>query len=165
MRGSLPNQFCGSGQGIRRHSGVLWNYGVLGPVMRAVREQSQFAVKCEAARMRISSSKSEALLRWSVFLGSGRRSWPYYLASLFTSEGKMKQEITRGIGATSAVMWTRHRSIMVIYLSLFCSYSHLWSQALDIDRKNKIAGTSGLNELFLQGVSATQKELDVEPLL
>ncbi|KAI3376783.1 hypothetical protein L3Q82_000382 [Scortum barcoo] len=71
----------------------------------------QFAAECEAAGMRISTSKSEAMV-----LDQKRVVCPLrvggvpqleefkYLGVLFTSEGKMEREIDRRIGAASAVM-------------------------------------------------------------
>ncbi|TWW61031.1 hypothetical protein D4764_05G0011210 [Takifugu flavidus] len=118
--------------------GVLQEYGMSGPLLRAVfslydqfqslvriagsksnsfpdllfaddvvllvlsardlqRSLDRFAAACEAAEMRISTSKSEAM----------------YFGVLFTSEGRMEQEIDRRIGAASAVIRTLHRSIVV----------------------------------------------------
>ncbi|KAI3377134.1 hypothetical protein L3Q82_000326 [Scortum barcoo] len=65
----------------------------------------RFAAECEAAGMRISTSKSEAM----VLSGWVERSCLKWRSSsisgvLFTSEGKMEREIDRRIGAASAVM-------------------------------------------------------------
>ncbi|KAI3375956.1 hypothetical protein L3Q82_016374 [Scortum barcoo] len=122
--------------------GVLREYGVRGPLLRAVRslyDQSRslvriagndvvllasssqdlqhvlerFAAECEAAGMRISTSKSEAMVldwkRVACPLRVGGEVLPQveefkYLGVLFTSEGKMEREIDRRIGAASAVM-------------------------------------------------------------
>ncbi|TWW53801.1 hypothetical protein D4764_0263840 [Takifugu flavidus] len=81
----------------------------------------RFAAACEAAGMKISTSKSEAMVlnrkKWSAFSGSRRRSAPVeefkYLGVLFTSERRMEREIDRRIGAASAVMRTLHRSVVV----------------------------------------------------
>uniref|UniRef100_A0A8C6L8D1 Reverse transcriptase domain-containing protein n=1 Tax=Nothobranchius furzeri TaxID=105023 RepID=A0A8C6L8D1_NOTFU len=82
----------------------------------------RFAAECEAAGMRISSSKSETMV-----LIRKREEWLLqvrdevlpqveefkYLGVLFTSEGKLEREIDRRIGATSAVMWALYRSVVV----------------------------------------------------
>ncbi|KAI3354970.1 hypothetical protein L3Q82_004762 [Scortum barcoo] len=167
-----PHVLCGSGEGIRPcpswySVGVLREYGVRGPLLRAVRSlydrsrslvriagrflrRSQgpegvrfgnhrissllfaddvvlmassgqdlqhvlerFAAECEAAGMRISTSKSEAMVldrkRVACPLQVGGEVLPQveefkYLGVLFTSEGKMEREIDRRIGAASAVM-------------------------------------------------------------
>ncbi|KAI3351127.1 hypothetical protein L3Q82_005606 [Scortum barcoo] len=73
----------------------------------------RFAAECEAAGMRISTSKSEAMVldrkRVACPLRVGGEVLPQveefkYLGVLFTSEGKMEREIDRRIGAASAVM-------------------------------------------------------------
>ncbi|KAI3376803.1 hypothetical protein L3Q82_000089 [Scortum barcoo] len=79
----------------------------------------RFAAECEAAGMRISTSKSEAMVldrkRVACPLRVGGEVLPQveefkYLGVLFTSEGKMEREIDRRIGAASAVMRKRKRS-------------------------------------------------------
>ncbi|TWW73381.1 hypothetical protein D4764_15G0007750 [Takifugu flavidus] len=122
--------------------GVLREYGVSGPLIRAVRSlydrcQSlvriagndvvllassardlqlsldRFAAACEAAGMKISTSKSEAMVlnrkKVECLLRVKEEILPQveefkYLGVLFTSEGRMEQEIDRQIGAASAVM-------------------------------------------------------------
>ncbi|KAI3373515.1 hypothetical protein L3Q82_022114 [Scortum barcoo] len=73
----------------------------------------RFAAECEAAGMRISTSKSEAMVldrkRVVCPLRVSGEVLPQveefkYLGVLFTSEGKMEREIDRRIGAASAVM-------------------------------------------------------------
>ncbi|KAM4713090.1 adhesion G-protein coupled receptor F1-like [Anableps anableps] len=73
----------------------------------------QFAAKCEAARMKISASKSETIVlcrkRVAYLLWVGEEVLPQvekfrYLGVLFTNEGKIKREMDRRIGAASAVM-------------------------------------------------------------
>ncbi|KAI3353859.1 hypothetical protein L3Q82_004862 [Scortum barcoo] len=68
----------------------------------------RFAAECEAAGMRISTSKSEAMvLSWKRVdcpLWVGEEFLPQvedfkYLGVLFTSEGKMEREMDRWIGA------------------------------------------------------------------
>ncbi|TWW53743.1 hypothetical protein D4764_0109230 [Takifugu flavidus] len=164
--------------------GVLREYGVSGPLIRAVcshdRCQSlvriagiawigsllfaddvvllassardlqlsldRFTAACEAAGMKISTSKSEAMVlnrkKVECFLRVKEEILPQveefkYLGILFTSEGRMEREIDRRIGAASAVMRTLHRSVVVKRAELkgkalnlpvdLRSYPHLWS--------------------------------------
>ena len=81
-----------------------------------------FAAECETEGIRISTSKSEAMvLSWKRVdcpLQVGGESLLQveefkYLGVLFTSEGKMEREIDRRIGAASAVMRTLRQSIVV----------------------------------------------------
>uniref|UniRef100_A0A8C6NQZ4 Reverse transcriptase domain-containing protein n=1 Tax=Nothobranchius furzeri TaxID=105023 RepID=A0A8C6NQZ4_NOTFU len=82
----------------------------------------RFAAECEAAGMRISSSKSETmvlirkrvecLLRVRDEVLSQVEEFKY-LGVLFTSEGKLECEIDRWIGAASAVMRALYRSVVV----------------------------------------------------
>ncbi|TWW77409.1 hypothetical protein D4764_12G0007990 [Takifugu flavidus] len=73
----------------------------------------QFATECEAAGMRISTSKSESMVlarkKVECLLRVGEEVLLQvevfkYLGILFTSEGSMEREIDRRIGAASAVM-------------------------------------------------------------
>ncbi|KAI3376987.1 hypothetical protein L3Q82_000034 [Scortum barcoo] len=82
----------------------------------------RFAAECEAAGMRISTSKSEAMVldrkRVACPLRVGGEILPQveefkYLGVLFTSEGKMEREIDRRIGAASAVMRSVYRTVVV----------------------------------------------------
>uniref|UniRef100_A0A8C6NUK4 Reverse transcriptase domain-containing protein n=1 Tax=Nothobranchius furzeri TaxID=105023 RepID=A0A8C6NUK4_NOTFU len=75
----------------------------------------RFMAKCEAAGMRISTSKSETMVldweRVACQLRVGREVLPQveefkYLGVLFTSEGRRDREINRHIGSASAVMRT-----------------------------------------------------------
>ncbi|KAI3374678.1 hypothetical protein L3Q82_021250 [Scortum barcoo] len=121
--------------------GVLREYGVRGPLLRRLfgslydRSRSLVALpapgpsacagavcsrKCEAAGMRISTSKSEAMVldrkRVACPLRVGGEVLPQveefkYLGVLFTSEGKMEREIDRRIGAASAVMRSVYRTV------------------------------------------------------
>ena len=110
----------------------------------------RFAAKCEAAGMKISTSKSETMVLSRKMVACplriGDEVLPQveefkYLGVLFTSEGRMEREIDRRIGAASAVMRTLHRSVVVkrelsrkaklsIYQSIFVptlTYGHeLW---------------------------------------
>ncbi|TWW66958.1 hypothetical protein D4764_20G0009900, partial [Takifugu flavidus] len=159
--------------------GVLREYGVSGPLIRAVhslyvrcqslvhiagndvvllassacdlqRSLDRLAAACEAAGMKISTSKSEAMVlnrkKVECLLRVKEEILPQveefkYLGVLFTSEGRMEQDIDRRIGAASAVMRTLHWSIVVkrelshkakllIYQSIFVptlTYGHeLW---------------------------------------
>ncbi|TWW59961.1 R2 Retrovirus-related Pol polyprotein from type I retrotransposable element [Takifugu flavidus] len=76
------------------------------------------AAACEAAGMRISTSKSEAMVlnrkKVECLLRVKEEILPQveeYLGVLFTSEGRMEREIDRRIDAASAVMRTLHRSV------------------------------------------------------
>ncbi|KAK3539329.1 hypothetical protein QTP70_001214 [Hemibagrus guttatus] len=82
----------------------------------------RFAAECEAAGMRVSTSKSEAMVldRKKVIctLQVGGEVLPLveefkYLGVLFTSEGRMDREIDRRIGAVAAVMRSMYRSVVV----------------------------------------------------
>ncbi|KAI3365316.1 hypothetical protein L3Q82_010406, partial [Scortum barcoo] len=114
----------------------------------------RFAAECEAAGMRISTSKSEAMVldrkRVACPLRVGGEVLPQveefkYLGVLFTSEGKMEREIDRRIGAASAVMRSVYRTVVVkkelsrkvklsIYRSIYVptlTYGHeLWGEKL-----------------------------------
>ncbi|KAK3568587.1 hypothetical protein QTP86_009401 [Hemibagrus guttatus] len=109
------------------------------------RALGHFPAECEVAGMRISTSKSEAMvLDWkkvAFTLQVGGEFLPQveefkYLGVLFTSEGRMDREIDRWIGAAAAVMWSMYQSVLVkkelrgealdLPVNLR-SYSHLWS--------------------------------------
>ncbi|KAK3546829.1 hypothetical protein QTP86_003072 [Hemibagrus guttatus] len=121
---------------------VLWEYGVRGPLLRAVRSLynrsrslvliascldlqhalGRFAAECEAAGMRVSTSKSEAMVldrkKVACTLQVGGELLSQvgeckYLGVLFTSEGRMDCEIDRRIGAAAAVMRSMYRSVVV----------------------------------------------------
>ncbi|KAK3554501.1 hypothetical protein QTP70_024406, partial [Hemibagrus guttatus] len=130
---------------------VLWEYGVRGPLLRAVRSLysrsrslvriasydvvlwapssldlqhalGHFAAECEAAGMRVSTSKSEAMVldrkKVACTLQVGGEVLSQveefkYLGVLFTSEGRMDCEIDRRIGAAAAVMRSMYRSVVV----------------------------------------------------
>ncbi|KAI3356938.1 hypothetical protein L3Q82_003580 [Scortum barcoo] len=133
----------------------------------------RFAAECEAAGMRISTSKSEAMVldrkRVACPLRVGGEVLPQveefkYLGVLFTSEGKMEREIDRRIGAASAVMRSVYRTVVVkkelsrkaklsIYRSIYVptlTYGHeLW--VMTERTRSRIADTSGRNEFPPQG--------------
>ncbi|KAK3535008.1 hypothetical protein QTP70_001967 [Hemibagrus guttatus] len=82
----------------------------------------RFAAECEAAGMRVSTSKSEAMVldRKKVVctLQVGGEVLPQveefkYLGVLFTSEERMDREIDRRIGAAAAVMQSMYWSVVV----------------------------------------------------
>ncbi|CAM4611183.1 unnamed protein product [Leuciscus chuanchicus] len=194
---------------------VLREYGVRGPLLRAVRslyDQSRslvriagnqdlqhalgrFAAECEAAGMRISISKSEAMvLSWKRVacpLQVGGEFLPQVeefknLGVLFTSEGRMEWEIDRRIGAASAVMRSMYRSVVVkkelsrkaklsIYQSIYVptlTYGHeLWVMTERIRSRIQAAEMSFLRRVAGRSLrdrvrsSVTWEELRVEPLL
>ncbi|KAI3374830.1 hypothetical protein L3Q82_021372 [Scortum barcoo] len=106
-----------SGFGNHRISSLLFADDVVlmassGQDLQHVLER--FAAECEAAGMRISTSKSEAMVldrkRVACPLQVGGEVLPQveefkYLGVLFTSEGKIEREIDRRIGAASAVSY------------------------------------------------------------
>ncbi|KAK3518362.1 hypothetical protein QTP86_018292, partial [Hemibagrus guttatus] len=82
----------------------------------------RFAAECEAAGMRVSTSKSEAMVldrkKVTCTLQVGGEVLPQveefkYLGVLFTSEGRMDHEIDRWIGAAAAVMRSMYQSVEV----------------------------------------------------
>ncbi|TWW66772.1 hypothetical protein D4764_20G0008040 [Takifugu flavidus] len=76
---------------------------LLAPLSRDLQQMlGRFATECEAAGMRISTSKSKSMVEEFK-----------YLRILFTSEGRMEREIDRRIGAASAVMHALNRSVVV----------------------------------------------------
>lgn len=82
--------------------------------------QGEFAAECKAAKMRLGTSKSEAIVRKMVVcpLQVGEQFLPQmeelnYLGVLFTSEGKMECEVDRQIDAEAAVMWSLCWSFLV----------------------------------------------------
>ena len=106
-----------------------------------------FAVQCEAAGMRISTSKSEAMVlnrkNVACSLRVGGELLPQveefkYLGVLFTSEGRMERETDRPIDAAAAVLRLLYQSVVVkrelsrkaklsIYLSIYVptlTYGH-----------------------------------------
>ena len=81
----------------------------------------RFAAEGEAAGMRISTSKSEAMVLsrkpMDCLLRVGNESLPQvkefkYLGVLFASEGTMEREIGRRIGAAGAVLHSLHRTVV-----------------------------------------------------
>ena len=145
----------------------------------------RFAPEFEAARMRISTSKSKSMVlnrkRVECTLRVGDEFLPQveefkYLGVLFTSEGRMEREIDRRIGAASAVMRTLHGSIVVkIYQSIYVpalTYGHeLWVmtertrsrvQAAEMSFLRRVAGLCLRDRVRS---SVIREELGVDPLL
>uniref|UniRef100_A0A8C9VV72 ribonuclease H n=1 Tax=Scleropages formosus TaxID=113540 RepID=A0A8C9VV72_SCLFO len=155
----------------------------------------KFAAECEAAGMRISTSKSETtVLSWKKVdcpLRVRGELLPQveefkYLGVLFTSEGKMERQVDRRIGAASAVTRSLYRSVVVkkelsrkaklsIYRSIYVptlTYGHeRW-----IMTERMRSRIQGAEMSFLRRVpgrtlrdrvrsSVTREELGVEPLL
>ncbi|KAK3557745.1 hypothetical protein QTP86_000302 [Hemibagrus guttatus] len=194
---------------------VLWEYGVRGPLLRAVRSLynrsrslvriascldlqhalGHFAAECEAAGMRVSTSKSEAMVldrkKVACTLQVGGEVLPQveefkYLGVLFTSEGRVDREIDRWIGAAAAVMRSMYRSVVVkkelsrkaklsIYQSIYAptlTYGHeLWIMTKRVRSRIQAAEMSFLRRVAGCSLrdrvrsSVTREELGVEPLL
>ncbi|KAK3506157.1 hypothetical protein QTP70_018390, partial [Hemibagrus guttatus] len=194
---------------------VLWEYGVRGPLLRAVRSLynrsrslvliascldlqhalGRFAAVCEAAGMRVSTSKSEAMVldrkKVACTLQVGGEVLPQveefkYLRVLFTSEGRMDREIDRRIGAAAAVMRSMYRSVVVkkelsqkvkllIYQSIYAptlTYGHeLWVMTERVRSRIQAAEISFLRRVAGHSLRdrvrsyVTREELGVEPLL
>ncbi len=155
----------------------------------------RFSAECEAVGMRISASKSEAMVlsrkRVACPLQVGGVLLPQveefkYLGVLFTSEGRMEREIDRRIGAASAVMRSMYRSVVVkkelsrkaklsIYRSIYVptlTYGHeLWVMTERTRSRIQAAEMSFLRRVAGRSLrdrvrsSVTREELRVEPLL
>ncbi|KAK0146684.1 Craniofacial development protein 2 [Merluccius polli] len=155
----------------------------------------RFAAECEAAGMRISTSKSESMVlnrkRVECTLRVGDEILPQveefkYLGVLFTSEGRMEREIDRRIGAASAVMRTLHRSVVVkrelsrkaklsMYQSIYVpalTYGHeLWVMTERTRSRVQAAEMSFLRRVAGLSLrdrvrsSVIREELGVDPLL
>ncbi|XP_055016887.1 AP-5 complex subunit sigma-1 isoform X2 [Boleophthalmus pectinirostris] len=154
----------------------------------------RFAAECEEAGMKISSSKSEAMVlnrkKVACPLRVGGESLPQveefkYLGVLFTSEGRMEREIDRWIGAASAVMWSLYRTVvkrelsrkakLSIYRSIYVptlTYGHeLWVETERTRSRIQAAEMSFLRRVAGRSLrdrvrsSVTREELGVEPLL
>ena len=155
----------------------------------------RFAAECEAVGMRVSTSKSEAMVlcRKTVecSLRVGSELLPQakefkYLGVLFTSEGKMEREMDRRIGAASAVMRALYRSVVVkkelsrkaklsIYRSIYLptlTYGHeLWvvtertRSRIQAAEMSFLRRVAGLSLRDRVRSSDIRRELGVEPLL
>ncbi|KAK3543057.1 hypothetical protein QTP70_010553 [Hemibagrus guttatus] len=154
-----------------------------------------FAAECEAAGMRVSTSKSEATVldrkKVACTLQVGGEVLPQveefkYLGVLFTSEGRMDREIDRQIGAAAAVMRSMYWSVVVkkelsqkaklsIYQSIYVptlTYGHeLWVMTESVRSRIQAAKMSFLHRVPGRSLrdrvrsSVTREELGVEPLL
>ncbi|KAK3517257.1 hypothetical protein QTP70_001616, partial [Hemibagrus guttatus] len=154
-----------------------------------------FSAECEAAGMRVSTSKSEAMVldrkKVACTLQLGGEVLPQveefkYLGVLFTSEGRMDREIDRRIGAAAAVMRSMYRSVVVkkelswkaklsIYQSIYVTtltYGHeLWVMTERVRSRIQAAEMSFLLRVAGHSLrdrvrsSVTREELGVEPLL
>uniref|UniRef100_A0A8C6PHS8 Reverse transcriptase domain-containing protein n=1 Tax=Nothobranchius furzeri TaxID=105023 RepID=A0A8C6PHS8_NOTFU len=155
----------------------------------------RFAAECEAAGMRISSSKSETMVliwkRVECLFRVGDEVLPQvvefkYLWVLFTSEGKLEREIDRRIGAASAVMQVLYRSAVMkrelsqkaklsIYQSVYVptlTYCHeLWVVTERTRSRIQVAEISFLRRMVGLSLgdrvrsSVIQEGLGVDPLL
>ncbi|KAK3574348.1 hypothetical protein QTP86_005151 [Hemibagrus guttatus] len=155
----------------------------------------RFAAECEAAGMKVSTSKSEAMVldqkKVACTLQVGGEVLPQveefkYLGVLFTSEGRMDREIDRQIGAAAAIMRSMYRSVVVkkelsrkakllIYQSIYIptlTYGHeLWVMAEGVRSWIQVAEMSFLCWVVRRSLrdrvrsSVTREELGVEPLL
>uniref|UniRef100_A0A8C6NIQ5 Reverse transcriptase domain-containing protein n=1 Tax=Nothobranchius furzeri TaxID=105023 RepID=A0A8C6NIQ5_NOTFU len=155
----------------------------------------RFAAECEAAGMRISSSKSETMVlirkRVECLLRVRDEVLPQveefkYLGVLFTSEGKLEREIDGRIGAASAVMRALYRSVVVkrelsqkakllIYRSIFVptlTYGHeLWvvtertRSQIQAAEMSFLRRVAGLSLRDRVRSSVIQEGLGVDPLL
>ncbi|KAK3553774.1 hypothetical protein QTP70_009300 [Hemibagrus guttatus] len=155
----------------------------------------RFAAECEEAGMRVSTSKSEAMVlarkKVACTLQVGGEVLPQveqfkYLGVLFTSEGRMDREIDRRIGAAAAVMRSMYRSVVVkkelsrkaklsIYQSIYVptlTYGHeLWVMTERVRSRIQAAEMSFLCRVAERSLrdrvrsSVTREELGVEPLL
>ncbi|KAK3565397.1 hypothetical protein QTP86_007934 [Hemibagrus guttatus] len=155
----------------------------------------RFAAECKAAGMRVSTSKSEAMVldrkKVACTLQVGGEVLPQveefkYLGVLFTSEGRMDREIDRRIGAAAAVMRSMYRSVVVkkelsqkaklsIYQSIYVptlTYGHeLWVMTERVRSRIQAAEMSFLCRVAGRSLrdrvrsSVTREELGVEPLL
>uniref|UniRef100_A0A3P9I175 Reverse transcriptase domain-containing protein n=1 Tax=Oryzias latipes TaxID=8090 RepID=A0A3P9I175_ORYLA len=159
------------------------------------RALGRFAAECEAAGMRVSTAKSEAMVldrrKVACHLSVGGVSLPQveefkYLGVLFTSEGRSEREIGRRIGVASVVMRSLYRSVVVkrelsrkaklsIYRSIYVpvlTYGHeLWVMTERTRSRIQAAEMSFLRRVAGRSLrdrvrsSATRGELGVEPLL
>ncbi|KAK3544073.1 hypothetical protein QTP86_001044 [Hemibagrus guttatus] len=150
----------------------------------------RFAAECEAAGMRVSTSKSEAMVldlkKVACTLQVEGEVLPQveefkYLGVLFTSEGRMDYEIDRRIGAVAAVMRSMYRSVVVkkelsrkaklsIYQSIYVptlTYGHeLWVMTERVRSRIQAAEMSCLRRVVGRSLrdrvrsSVTREELE-----
>ncbi|TWW73564.1 hypothetical protein D4764_15G0009580 [Takifugu flavidus] len=164
--------------------GVLREYGVEGPLIRAIQSLYQRS----RSLVRIAGCKSDSF-PVECLLRVGEEVLPQveefkYLGILFTNEGRMEREIDRRIGAASAVMQALNRSVMVkkelsrkaklsIYWSIYVlTYGHqCWVmtertrsriQAAEMSFLRRVAGLSLRDRVRSSDI---REGLGVEPLL
>ncbi|KAK3565347.1 hypothetical protein QTP86_007134 [Hemibagrus guttatus] len=155
----------------------------------------RFAAECEAAGMRVNTSKSEAMVldrkKVACTLQVGGEVLPQveefkYLGVLFTSDGRMESEIDRRTSAAAAVMRSMYRSVVVkeelsrkaklsIYQSIYVptlTYGHeLCVMTERVRSWIQVAEMSFLRRVARSSLrdrvrsSVTQEELGVDPLL
>ncbi|KAK3549179.1 hypothetical protein QTP70_033971 [Hemibagrus guttatus] len=143
----------------------------------------RFAAECEAAGMRVSTSKSEAMVldqkKVACTLQVGGEVIPQveefkYLGVLFMSEGRMDREIDRRIGAAAAVMRSMYRTVVVkkelsrkaklsIYQSIYVptlTYGHeLWVMTERVRFRIQAAEMSFLRRVAGRSLRDRDKEL------
>ncbi|KAK3528887.1 hypothetical protein QTP70_012061 [Hemibagrus guttatus] len=131
----------------------------------------RFAAECEAAGMRVSTSKSEAMVlerkKVACTLQVGGEVLPQveefkYLGVLFTSEGRMDREIDRRIGAAAAVMRSMYRSVVVKKELSQKAKLSIYQSIYEMSFLRRVAGRSLRDRVRS---SVTREELGVEPLL
>ncbi|KAK3575535.1 hypothetical protein QTP86_029288 [Hemibagrus guttatus] len=120
--GSAERGFSGAGLAPVGFWAAGWAWGSLSVSLDLQHALGCFAAECEAAGMRVSTSKSEAMVldrkKVACTLQVGGELLPQveefkYLGVLFTSEERMDREIDRRIGAAAAVMRSMYRSVVV----------------------------------------------------
>ncbi len=169
---------------------------LLAPLDQELRHAlGRFAGECEAVWVRISTSKSEAMVisrkKVACQLQVGGEFLPQveeykYLGVLFTSERRVEREFDRQICAASAVMRSMYRSVVMkkelsckaklsIYRSIYIptlTYGHeLWvmtertSSRIQADEMSFLRRVAGRSLRDRVRSSVTREELRVEPLL
>ncbi|KAK3538079.1 hypothetical protein QTP70_028636 [Hemibagrus guttatus] len=181
---SIPHAFRRGTRGRGLRDDVV----LLAPSSLTQHALGRFAAECEAAVMRVSTSKSEAMVldrkKVACTLQVGGEFLPQveefkYLGVLFTSEGRMDREIDRRIDAAAAVMQSMYQSVMVkkasIYQSIYVptlTYGHeLWVMTERVRSRIQAAEMRFLCRVVGRSLrdrvrsSVTREELGVEPLL
>ncbi|XP_036950584.1 uncharacterized protein LOC119017743 [Acanthopagrus latus] len=158
------------------------------------RSLDQFAAECKATGMRISTSKSAAMVlsrkQVDCLLQVGNESFPQlkefkYLGVLFTSEGMMGREIDQRVGAAGAVLHALHHTFVMkrelsgkaklsIYRSIFVptlTYGHeRWVMTERMRSREQAVEMGFLHRVWVSlrdrvRSSATREGLGVELLL
>ncbi|KAK3536056.1 hypothetical protein QTP70_026011 [Hemibagrus guttatus] len=153
-----------------------YDYVLLAPSSQDLKHAlGRFAAECEAAGMRVSTSKSEAMVldrnRVACTPQVGGEFLPQveefkYLGVLFTSEGKMDREIHRWIGAAAAVMRSVYRSVVVkkVYHSIYgllSIYQSIYVPILTYGHELWVAGRS-LRDRILDHLSMIENRNESE---